>query len=918
MQRLLWFISTIALLAGHPLLHAQAVTTKALGEQPSTPPATQISPSPAATSPEPDLASIPFAIPLPPEKTEHLVEDSDLASQHGNTDLLSGNVQITLGNRHLRADYVQFDRVTGEATAQGNVRVTGGDNDEYIQASHGSYNLRTGTGRFFDVSGSVGLHSREPEPAFGTPSRVGLESPNPFLFTGRIVDKTGPSDYTLYDGTVTSCLLPRPDWQFSSHKFAVDGIRARATYSVFRLLGLPLLPLPYLTTPASGDQRQSGLLIPVLGDSSTKGITVGEEAFLTLGRSADLTVGSIYYSIRGFSEAGTFRYKGLGQDFITAHFSALQDRGYVASNGVYVNQGGEDLTAAFRGQLSPNIRAVGDGEYLSSYIYREAFTDNFNQAVSSDITSIGFVTRETDGWSTDARVDRYQGLKQVPIGDSAGEQVHILHVPSFDLDGVDRPIAGTPFLWTLDASAAGLKRVQPDFTSSGVIERFDFRPEISLPLHFNGWNILGSIAARETAYSRSREAPYPANAAPVELTQPLNRADLEMKVEVRPPTLERDFKVPEKLQRFFGTEVRHTIEPEVTYENIRGVDNFLSVLRFDETDLVSDTDQLEYGLTQHLYFRPKPKSPPHAPPGCPAVSPTSQPPSATATQHLGDAPDAGAVAQDNLTQAEETVPDVLTPTPADSTDANGIALASSDTPETPLRTHNRHANRCTPVEQPKQQALVSWRLTQRYFFDPTFGNAVVLHRRNIFESTLSLSGVAFLTEPRNISPLVSRLRVRTSGHTDVEWDFDYDTGARKFTSSNVYLDAHEGPVFGGISYARLNAPGRFATEIIDTNADASLVTSPVSNFSQLRILLGYGVPTKPGLSIGTNVGLDLLGGAVQYAALQTSYNWNCCGLAVEYRKFDLGTVRDENSYRFNFTLANIGSAGNIRRAERLF
>ena len=106
--------------------------------------------------------------------------------------------------------------------------------------------------------------------------------------------------------------------------------------------------------------------------------------------------------------------------------------------------------------------------------------------------------------------------------------------------------------------------------------------------------------------------------------------------------------------------------------------------------------------------------------------------------------------------------------------------------------------------------------------------------------------------------------------------------------------------------------------MIDTNATASLVTSPVSDFSQLRLLLGYGVPSKPGLAIGTNVGLDLNHDTVQYGELQTSYNWNCCGLAVEYRKFNLGTVRNENAYRFNFTLANIGSAGNIRRAERLF
>ena len=57
---------------------------------------------------------------------------------------------------------------------------------------------------------------------------------------------------------------------------------------------------------------------------------------------------------------------------------------------------------------------------------------------------------------------------------------------------------------------------------------------------------------------------------------------------------------------------------------------------------------------------------------------------------------------------------------------------------------------------------------------------------------------------------------------------------------------------------------------------------------------------------------------LQYAAIQTAYNWNCCGLAIEYRKFELGSVRNEGSYKFNFTLANIGAAGNLRRAERLF
>ena len=102
----------------------------------------------------------------------------------------------------------------------------------------------------------------------------------------------------------------------------------------------------------------------------------------------------------------------------------------------------------------------------------------------------------------------------------------------------------------------------------------------------------------------------------------------------------------------------------------------------------------------------------------------------------------------------------------------------------------------------------------------------------------------------------SRLRVRTSSHTDAEWDFDLDTGAKKFTSQNVFFDAHQGKLFEGVSYARLNAPGRFFTENINTttNQATGLTSSAVSNFEQMRLLLGYGQPNLPGLSLAGGSG----------------------------------------------------------------
>jgi LPS-assembly protein len=84
------------------------------------------------------------------------------------------------------------------------------------------------------------------------------------------------------------------------------------------------------------------------------------------------------------------------------------------------------------------------------------------------------------------------------------------------------------------------------------------------------------------------------------------------------------------------------------------------------------------------------------------------------------------------------------------------------------------------------------------------------------------------------------------------------------------------------------------------------------------VLLGYGYPNKRGFSGAANVGFDANLNFLQYAAIQTTYNWDCCGISAEFRRFNLGTVRDENQFRFTFALANIGNFGNLSRRDRLF
>jgi LPS-assembly protein len=851
-----FFISITGLVANHPHLAAQQVTSVA--------PLPGMAPDALPDAPE--SARYPDAQPIAAkDEGKHAHIEAVTTSGGDGHIVLDGNVEITYEGHTLAADHIDYEEDSGDAVLTGHVLVTGGTHDEQIHASHATMNVKTGMGSFYDVSGSVGMKPASEKP--GAPRMLYANS-NPFLFTGKLVVKTGPDEYEVYEGTVTSCQLPHPDWMLSAGKFSIDENKARAKNSVFHLMNIPLLYLPYVTQPRDGTSRQSGILIPVVGDSSSKGLTFGEQIYWAINRSTDMTVGTIYYSMRGWSQTASFHYRGLGENFVKAHYSGLQDRGYTPSGGTYTNQSGEDMVISARRDLAaegdstqdapaPETRGVVDVEYLSSFLYREAFTDNFNQAVSSDVLSTMYGVHESNGYSSSIEGDRYQGEKRVATSRLPEQQVHIFHAPALEFSSTDHRFGSTGLEWNVDSSATGLKRIQPNFTTSGIVERMDVRPELAYPLHFDGWMVRPSAAVRETFYSRSKLAN---TGVPIESTDPLNRADVDVQVDVRPPVVERTFDSG-FLRKLLRHDVKHTVEPEFTYRYVGGIGNFQQVLRFDTVDVASDTNEVQYGVTQRLFLRQTGNKP------CQAANA-----GADANQVWGAADSEG-------------------PGPAS---VGGSDTAGRSEAQAPV---------CSNRE------WISWRVSQKYFFNPTFGGAVVNGRRNILDTTLAFSGIAFLTEPRNISPLISRLRVRTSEKTDVEWDFDYDTGAKKFTSNNIFADVHQGKINAGISYARLNAPGRSYVEG---------VASSVADFSQMRVLLGYGNPTAAGFSAAANAGLDLNLGSIQYGALQASYNWNCCGFSVEYLKYELGTARNENAYRFNFTLANIGTAGNLRRAQQVF
>jgi LPS-assembly protein len=211
--------------------------------------------------------------------------------------------------------------------------------------------------------------------------------------------------------------------------------------------------------------------------------------------------------------------------------------------------------------------------------------------------------------------------------------------------------------------------------------------------------------------------------------------------------------------------------------------------------------------------------------------------------------------------------------------------------------------------------FLSWRLVQKHYFDPTFGGAIVNGQRNVFQALDSVSPFAFAFGPRNWSPIVSDFKITPGGRYDLEQILQYDPQIQRLVTIGTLIKAKPyREFFATIAHFRLN-----------DNPDLSQLPppppqnpfhQPLSN--QIRALAGYGGENRKGLNFTGGVGYDFTNKILQSQIVQVSYNGSCCGLALEYRRINLGQVRTENQFRVAFIVANIGNFGNLRRREKIF
>ncbi|HEY2647437.1 MAG TPA: LPS assembly protein LptD [Candidatus Acidoferrales bacterium] len=748
--------------------------------------------------------------------------EADQQRKEGDNYFADGNVEILYKGMRLRADHVQYNTKTHLATARDHVLL---DVDtQHLSADSGDFNIVSGVGHFEHVRGEISMEHR-PNPAV-------LVSPNPLVFEAQEVERLDARTYTIEHTWMTVCEPDKPSWKFFSPEATLHVDQSVVLLNAnFRMYRIPLFYFPYASVPAGRKIRQSGFLVPDFSDTSVKGFVLGDAYYWAPKDWTDLTIGMAYLTRRGWQQNGEFRAKPWENVSISARYFGVIDRGIATpvlnAQGMPVtdasgnpvteleSQGGHTAQFKMDALLANGWRAVADVSQLTSLTFQLVFSPTFGEAVNSEVRNAGFLTNNFRGFSADFAAIGYRNF--VNAQPQVSEDVRV--APEARFSSVDQPLwnnlpiyfGGSAFVGATHRDdenlvtnpTTGVETVQPGTVTPAFVERSEVAPRVVVPLRWGPWlGVTSSFTARATSYSSRLVGGGVVSA-------PFLRTTGEVNIDLRPPTIERVWDTG-------SGKWKHTIDPEIEYNFVDGVDQFSRIILFDEDETLTNTNDFVYSITQRLFRR-------------------------------------------------------------------------------------------TGNDQAKE--LASWKISQAYYFDPTFGGALVPGTRNVFQALDSITPFAFADEPRRFSPIDSDLLITPGGIYDAEIRLDYDTVRQRFTTSEALLKIHPTKNFNfTLAQFSINNPA------IPPPHD--YVLQPAAN--QIRTQIGYGSPNRRGWNAEGGVSYDVKQDLFQNEFVEVSYNGSCCGISFEYRRLSLGVIRSENQFRLSLNIANIGTFGNLRGQEKIF
>ena len=496
----------------------------------------------------------------------------------------SGNVDVRYGIYRLQADKITIYEAEGRMVAEGSVVFDESDNQR-ITGIRGEFNYKTKLGFFVDSTG------------FTNQTNDGTV----LYFTADRVERVAENEFVVINGKFTACEENVPKWSFTAAKAVIKpNDKVKLTNARFRIRDIPILPLPYASIPIKQRDRASGFLTPTFGFSANKGFRLSNAYYQTLGRSADVTFRNDLYASRGIGYGADVRTRFNSRSYLDFGFYAVKDRIFgEKASAENPDQGGTLFYADGVQYFPKGYTAVADVRLTSNLDFRQVFSDGIQQIISPIEVSQLYINKS---WGS------YTGnfLARAQVISIPNIRIKTRNLPSFNFE--KRP-GELPFLkdvyFSFKTSFEAVSRREdvvnpairqfdnydPVITST-LVRRLDAHPQITVPLNFKYFTLTATGGGRVTHYSDSF------NDMRRVIGQSVTRKYGEFEFDFRPVALAKNYFRQSGSLRF-----RHTIEPYITYRLIKGVDNFNKIIRFDYEDTATDTNEIEYGITNRFFTR---------------------------------------------------------------------------------------------------------------------------------------------------------------------------------------------------------------------------------------------------------------------------------------------------------------------------
>jgi LPS-assembly protein len=475
--------------------------------------------------------------------------------------ILDGDVEITSGAQSLRANEVRYDLKSRSATAAGDVIMAQPGFE--VRSRQATYDMTSQTAELEEVSYRVIEHGGQ-----GTAERATLR-------------RTGASSFQ--EISYSTCPPEKEDWRIAAKRIEIDREKGTGTAvdAAMKIRGTTVLKVPRFIFPID-DRRMSGVLVPRLGYSTTRGLDLVVPYYFNLAPNYDATLYPRITTRRGIALGAEFRYlteKHAGEMF--GEIFPDDPDSPEGENTRYVF--GYDHISRFNSHLKGKINY----DYVSDDTYLEDFGSPLAISSSRYAVQSAELSYDEDYWNSYLRVQKLQVI------DQETEPAYVL-LPQLGAHWYRQYDNG--LITRLDAELSNF-----DKENAVTGARFDVRPAIGAGFLSSRGHFRTMLSGRYTSY----ELQNTSAGDPSSITRSLYTASLDTGLFF------------ERRLDWAGNSGYQTLEPRLFYlytpyrdqSDIPAFDtkladftfaNFFRENRFTGADRVGDANQLALAVTSRF------------------------------------------------------------------------------------------------------------------------------------------------------------------------------------------------------------------------------------------------------------------------------------------------------------------------------